>query len=47
MRLLDRYGFIPVPVLFALGIPVVALIGLHGLPEAAVIALIAAAGFCV
>ena len=47
MRLLDRYGFIPVPVLFGLGIPVVALIGLHGLPEAAVIALIAAAGFCV
>jgi AAHS family 4-hydroxybenzoate transporter-like MFS transporter len=46
MRLLDRHGFIPVPVLFALGIPVVALIGLRGFPEAAVITLIAASGFC-
>jgi MFS transporter, AAHS family, 4-hydroxybenzoate transporter len=46
MRLLDKRGFIPVPVLFALGIPVVALIGLRGFPEAAVIALVAGAGFC-
>ena len=46
MRLLDRYGFIPVPVLFACAIPVVASIGLPGLPELAVVALIAASGFC-
>jgi MFS transporter, AAHS family, 4-hydroxybenzoate transporter len=46
MRLLDKHGFIPVPALFALGIPVVALIGLRGFPEAAVITLIAASGFC-
>jgi len=46
MRLLDKHGFIPVPVLFTLGIPVVALIGLRGFPEAAVITLIAASGFC-
>jgi AAHS family 4-hydroxybenzoate transporter-like MFS transporter len=46
MRLLDKYGFIPVPVLFALAIPIVALIGLRGFPEALVITLIAASGFC-
>jgi MFS transporter, AAHS family, 4-hydroxybenzoate transporter len=46
MRLLDKYGFIPVPVLFALAIPIVALIGLRGFPEALVISLIAASGFC-
>jgi AAHS family 4-hydroxybenzoate transporter-like MFS transporter len=46
MRVLDKRGFIPVPVLFALGIPVVALIGLRGFSEPAVIALVAGAGFC-
>jgi AAHS family 4-hydroxybenzoate transporter-like MFS transporter len=46
MRLLDKYGFIPVPVLFALAIPVVALIGLRGFSEGVVITLVAAAGFC-
>jgi AAHS family 4-hydroxybenzoate transporter-like MFS transporter len=46
MRLLDKYGFIPVPVLFALAIPIVALIGLRGFPEALVITLVAASGFC-
>jgi MFS transporter, AAHS family, 4-hydroxybenzoate transporter len=46
MRLLDKHGFVPVPVLFALAIPVVALIGLRGFPEGVVITLIAAAGFC-
>jgi MFS transporter, AAHS family, 4-hydroxybenzoate transporter len=46
MRPLDKYGFIPVPILFLLAIPIVASIGLPGLPEAARIALVAAAGFC-
>lgn len=46
MRPLDKYGFIPVPILFACAIPIVALIGLPGLPEGIIIALIAAAGFC-
>ena len=46
MRPLDKYGFIPVPILFACAIPIVALIGLPGLPEAAIIALVAASGFC-
>ncbi len=46
MRPLDKYGFIPVPILFACAIPVVALIGMPGLPEGIIIALVAAAGFC-
>ncbi len=46
MRPLDKFGFIPVPILFACAIPIVACIGLPGLPEAAIITLIAAAGFC-
>ena len=46
MRPLDKFGFIPVPILFACAIPVVALIGLPGLPEPAILALVAAAGFC-
>jgi AAHS family 4-hydroxybenzoate transporter-like MFS transporter len=46
MRLLDKYGFIPVPVLFALAIPLVACMGLPGLPPSVVVGLAAAAGFC-
>ena len=46
MRPLDKYGFIPVPILFACAIPIVALIGLPGLPEGAIIGLVAASGFC-
>ncbi len=46
MRPLDKYGFIPVPILFALAIPIVASIGLVGLPEGVIIALVAASGFC-
>jgi len=46
MRFLDRVGFLPVPVLFACGIPVVIGIGTPGLPPAALIALVACAGFC-
>lgn len=46
MRPLDKFGFIPVPILFALAIPVMACIGLPGLSEPAIMTLIAAAGFC-
>jgi MFS transporter, AAHS family, 4-hydroxybenzoate transporter len=46
MRPLDKYGFIPVPILFACAIPVVALIGLPGLSETIIMTLVAAAGFC-
>ena len=46
MRPLDKYGFIPVPILFALAIPIVACIGLPGLSEVTITILVAAAGFC-
>jgi MFS transporter, AAHS family, 4-hydroxybenzoate transporter len=46
MRPLDRWGFIPVPILFAVAIPVVACIGLPGLSESAVLVLVTLAGFC-
>jgi AAHS family 4-hydroxybenzoate transporter-like MFS transporter len=46
MRFLDRVGFLPVPILFACGIPIVIGIGTPGLPPAALIALVASAGFC-
>ena len=46
MRPLDKFGFIPVPILFAIAIPVVACIGLPGLSEGMTLALVAASGFC-
>jgi AAHS family 4-hydroxybenzoate transporter-like MFS transporter len=46
MRFLDKIGFLPVPILYACAIPVVICIGLPGLPPAALIGLVAAAGFC-
>jgi AAHS family 4-hydroxybenzoate transporter-like MFS transporter len=46
MRLLDTKGFIPVPILYACAIPIVISIGIPGLPPYALIALVAAAGFC-
>ena len=46
MRPLDKWGFIPVPILFAIAIPVIACIGLPGLSEGATITLVGAAGFC-
>jgi MFS transporter, AAHS family, 4-hydroxybenzoate transporter len=46
MRFLDRIGFLPVPILFACGIPVVIGIGIPGLPPMVLIALVACAGFC-
>jgi AAHS family 4-hydroxybenzoate transporter-like MFS transporter len=46
MRFLDKVGFLPVPILFACAIPIVIGIGVPGLPPAALIALVACAGFC-
>jgi MFS transporter, AAHS family, 4-hydroxybenzoate transporter len=46
MRPLDKWGFIPVPILFALAIPIVALTGTPGLTEALTITLVGAIGFC-
>jgi MFS transporter, AAHS family, 4-hydroxybenzoate transporter len=46
MRILDKYGFLPVPILFACAIPIVISIGIPGLAPAALIALVASAGFC-
>jgi AAHS family 4-hydroxybenzoate transporter-like MFS transporter len=46
MRPLDKFGFIPVPILFLIAIPIVALIGQPGLSEGITVALVAASGFC-
>jgi AAHS family 4-hydroxybenzoate transporter-like MFS transporter len=46
MRPLDKYGFIPVPILFACAIPVMASIGQPGLSEGTIMVLVGAAGFC-
>ncbi|MBI4291935.1 MAG: MFS transporter [Betaproteobacteria bacterium] len=46
MRPVDRFGFIAVPILFAIGIPAVGLIGVPGLPELAIMTLVSLAGFC-
>ncbi len=46
MRPLDKWGFIPVPILFLLAIPIVALTGTPGLSEALTITLVGAIGFC-
>ena len=46
MRPVDKFGLIPVPILFALGIPAVGLIGVAGLPELAIMGLVSLAGFC-
>ncbi len=46
MRPLDKFGFTPVPILFALAIPIVALTGTPGLSEGLTIALVGAIGFC-
>lgn len=47
MRFLDLRGFIPVPILFACAIPVVACIGIPNLPPFMLLALVAGAGFCI
>ena len=46
MRPLDKFGFIPVPILFACAIPIIACIGLNGLSQNVVLALVTLAGFC-
>ena len=46
MRFLDTKGFIPVPILYALAIPIVIAIGIPGLSQGVLIGLVAAAGFC-
>jgi AAHS family 4-hydroxybenzoate transporter-like MFS transporter len=47
MRFLDKYGFIPVPVLFACSIPIAACIGIPNLSPYILVALVSAAGFCI
>ena len=47
MRLLDRYGFLPAAVLFGVGIPAVAAVGVTGLPPAVTVFAVALSGFCV
>lgn len=46
MRPLDRWGFVPVPILFAIACPVVALIGWPGMSTLEIMALMSLAGFC-
>jgi MFS transporter, AAHS family, 4-hydroxybenzoate transporter len=47
MRFLDKRGFIPVPILFACAIPIVAGIGIPNLSPYVLLALVSGAGFCV
>lgn len=46
MRPVDKFGLIPVPILFAISIPAVGLIGVAGLPEVTIMGLVCLAGFC-
>lgn len=46
MRPLDKWGFAPVPLLFAIAVPLLALTGVPGLPEFGLMALMFCAGFC-
>ncbi len=46
MRPVDKFGLMPVPILFAISIPAVGLIGFVGLPEFAIMGLVFLAGFC-
>ncbi len=45
--LLDRFGMIPIVILFCLAAPVVALIGTPGLGEPGLLAIVGVAGFCI
>jgi len=45
MRPVDKFGLIPVPILFAISIPAVGLIGVAGLPEFTIMGLVFVAGF--
>jgi AAHS family 4-hydroxybenzoate transporter-like MFS transporter len=46
-RPVDRFGFLPVPILFAAAAVIIAAMGIPGLGENTIIALAGAAGFCV
>ncbi|MFA6311416.1 MAG: MFS transporter [Sterolibacterium sp.] len=46
MRPVDKFGLVPVPILFAISIPAVGLIGVAGLPEFTILAMVCLAGFC-
>jgi AAHS family 4-hydroxybenzoate transporter-like MFS transporter len=46
MRPLDRYGFIPVPILFAIGVPTLIGVGLAISDQTLVMVLLGLAGFC-
>ena len=46
MRPLDRWGFLPVPILFAIACPVMIAIGWPGMSTLQIMALMACAGFC-
>ena len=47
MRPIDRIGFLPVPILFAIAAVVIGVMGLPGLGENTLIVLAGAAGFCI
>jgi MFS transporter, AAHS family, 4-hydroxybenzoate transporter len=47
MRFLDKRGFVPVPILFACAIPIVACIGIPNLSPYMLLALVGGAGFCI
>jgi AAHS family 4-hydroxybenzoate transporter-like MFS transporter len=47
MRFLDKYGFIPVPVLFGCSIPIIACIGMPFVSPYFLLALMFGAGFCI
>ena len=47
MRFLDKYGFIPVPILFGCSIPIIACIGMPILSSYFLLALMFGAGFCI
>jgi len=46
-RFIDRKGLLPVAIVFALGVPAVACIGIPGLPQYAATGMVFLAGFCV
>jgi AAHS family 4-hydroxybenzoate transporter-like MFS transporter len=46
MRLLDRFGYISVPVCYACVIPIIVCLGIPGISPAVLIMLTASAGFC-
>ncbi len=46
MRFLDWFGYLPIPFVFAAAIPVIACLGIPGLPESAIFVLLFLAGFC-